>query len=87
MLTAAQGIRRLGSAALDFAWVACGRYEGYWEFNLAPWDIAAGRLLVTEAGGTVTDSTGGVATAADIVATNGHIHEGLRALVAAHRPA
>jgi myo-inositol-1(or 4)-monophosphatase len=48
------GIRRAGSAALDLSYVACGRYDGYWEFNLNPWDTAAGVLLVQEAGGTVT---------------------------------
>jgi myo-inositol-1(or 4)-monophosphatase len=48
------GIRRAGSAALDLSYVACGRYDGYWEFNLNPWDTAAGVLLVEEAGGTVT---------------------------------
>ncbi len=48
------GIRRLGSAALDFAWVACGRYDAYYERNLKPWDVAAGILFVTEAGGIVT---------------------------------
>ena len=52
------GIRRLGSAALDLAYVAAGRYEGYWEANLQMWDIAAGALLVTEAGGRVTDLHG-----------------------------
>lgn len=53
------GIRRAGSAALDLAYVAAGRLDGYWEFNLAPWDIAAGALMVQEAGGLVTDSLGG----------------------------
>ncbi|MBX4159289.1 hypothetical protein K4A07_19390, partial [Lactiplantibacillus plantarum] len=48
------GIRRLGSAALDFAWVAAGRYDAYYERNLKPWDVAAGILFVTEAGGRVT---------------------------------
>lgn len=48
------GIRRLGSAALDYAWVAAGRYDAYWERNLNPWDVAAGILLVTEAGGVIT---------------------------------
>ena len=86
IVTAAQGVRRMGSAALDLAWVACGRYEGYWEFRLSPWDIAAGRLLVTEAGGTVSDSQGGPATAADIVATNGSLHEQIRGIVERHRP-
>jgi len=51
-------VRRLGSAALDLAWVAAGRYQGYWEHGLAPWDAAAGVLLVTEAGGTVTGLDG-----------------------------
>ncbi|HHS99393.1 MAG TPA: inositol monophosphatase [Thiomicrospira sp.] len=53
------GIRRAGSAALDLAYVACGRVDGYWEFNLKPWDIAAGALIVKEAGGLSTDFTGG----------------------------
>jgi myo-inositol-1(or 4)-monophosphatase len=48
------GVRRFGSAALDLAWVAAGRFDGYWERNLKPWDVAAGLLLVKEAGGTVT---------------------------------
>ena len=48
------GIRRLGSAALDFAWVACGRYDAFWERNLQPWDVATGLLLITEAGGVVS---------------------------------
>lgn len=50
-----QGVRRMGSAALDLAYVASGRLDGYWETNLQPWDVAAGALLVTEAGGLVTD--------------------------------
>jgi myo-inositol-1(or 4)-monophosphatase len=52
-------IRRCGSAALDLAYVACGRYDGYWESGLKPWDIAGGELLVREAGGLVTDYSGG----------------------------
>jgi len=87
VLTAAQGVRRSGSACLDLAWVACGRYEGHWEFNLQPWDVAAGILLVTEAGGRVTDAAGGPPRPAEIVAANALLHEGLRALVADHRPA
>ena len=85
-LQAAQGVRRSGSACLDLAWVACGRYEGHWEFGLQPWDVAAGILLVVEAGGRVTDSYGGPPRAGDIVASNGGIHDELLALVAAHRP-
>ena len=53
------GIRRPGSAALDFAYVAAGRTDGFWELGLAPWDFAAGALLVTEAGGMVSDLAGG----------------------------
>lgn len=53
------GIRRAGSAALDLAYVACGRVDGYWELNLKPWDLAAGALIVMEAGGMVTDLVGG----------------------------
>jgi myo-inositol-1(or 4)-monophosphatase len=55
----ARGIRRLGSAALDLAWVAAGRLDGFWELHLSPWDVAAGAALVRAAGGRVTDMTGG----------------------------
>jgi len=55
----AQAIRRLGSAALDLCYVACGRFDGYWEKKLKPWDLAAGSLLVEEAGGRVSDLEGG----------------------------
>lgn len=55
----AHGLRRLGSAATDLAYVACGRYEGFFEFNLKPWDVAAGIVLIKEAGGIVTDGKGG----------------------------
>ena len=54
-----KGLRRAGSAALDLAYTACGRYDGFWEVGLKPWDVAAGALLVREAGGRVTDVTGG----------------------------
>ena len=54
-----QGMRRLGSAALDLAYVAAGRFEAYFEYNLKPWDVAAGALLVVEAGGRVADFHGG----------------------------
>jgi myo-inositol-1(or 4)-monophosphatase len=50
-----RGVRRLGAAALDLAWVACGRYDGYWEMGLAPWDVAAGTIIVREAGGVCED--------------------------------
>ena len=54
-INTARGVRRQGAAALDLAWTACGRYDGYWEMGLAPWDVAAGTLLVREAGGICTD--------------------------------
>ena len=70
------GIRRLGSAALDFAWVAAGRYDAFYERNLQPWDVAAGILFVTEAGGIVTtiDGEGRPETGAQILATNSDLH-------------
>ena len=71
------GVRRLGSAALDLAYVAAGRFDGYWELRLNPWDWAAGALLVREAGGQVTDFRGSeeVLVGADsLVATNGRVH-------------
>ncbi|HSL24728.1 MAG TPA: inositol monophosphatase family protein [Acidimicrobiia bacterium] len=79
VLTRVQGVRRLGSAALDLAWVACGRYEGYWEFGLKPWDVAAGMLLVTEAGGRVTSHRGLDYQMGDagVVASNALIHDSL----------
>jgi len=71
--------RRLGSAALDLSLVARGWFDGYWERKLKPWDLAAGVLLVVEAGGTVTDTRGGTFDphAGEVAATNGAIHEGL----------
>jgi myo-inositol-1(or 4)-monophosphatase len=77
VVTRVQGVRRAGSAALDLAYVAAGRLDGFWELKLKPWDMAAGMLLVEEAGGRVSDRTGqptDVYTNA-IVATNGHIHD------------
>jgi len=75
-----RGVRRFGSAALDLAYVAAGRFDGYWELRLAPWDLAAGMLLVREAGGTVTRVDGGpdvLRPPTSIAATNGLIHEEL----------
>jgi myo-inositol-1(or 4)-monophosphatase len=57
-MAGAAGVRRAGAAALDLASVACGRFEGFWEMQLSPWDIAAGTLLVREAGGVVTTFEG-----------------------------
>ena len=72
-------VRRLGAAALDLCLVARGAFDGYWERHLSPWDIAAGSLIVTEAGGTVTDTRGGPFDphSGEAVATNGAIHGGL----------
>jgi len=72
----AQAIRRCGSAALDLSYVACGRFDGFWELKLKPWDVAAGALMVSEAGGRVSDFEGREFTldAPGIVATNGRIH-------------
>jgi len=58
-MTHARGVRRLGSAATDLAYVACGRFDAFWEYDLKPWDVAAGAVIVKEAGGTVTDYKGG----------------------------
>jgi myo-inositol-1(or 4)-monophosphatase len=71
------GLRRAGSAALDLAYVACGRFDGFWEFNLNPWDTAAGVLLVREAGGTVSKFSGAEfeLNSREVLASNGLIHE------------
>jgi myo-inositol-1(or 4)-monophosphatase len=71
-----QGVRRSGSASLDLAHVACGRVDGYWERGLAPWDVAAGVLIVSEAGGQVTayDKGGFEINSGRVLATNGRIH-------------
>ncbi|EGO95319.1 MULTISPECIES: inositol monophosphatase family protein [unclassified Acidiphilium] len=75
------GVRRMGSASLDLAWTAAGRYDGYWELGTHLWDIAAGALMVREAGGYATAPDGGDALSGDIVAGNPHIHPRLRELV------
>lgn len=76
-------VRRLGSAALDLCWVACGRFDGFWEYNLNAWDIAAGYLIVLEAGGKVSDFSGEKYTVWDkeTLATNGKIHGQLRRVI------
>ncbi|MDQ2864871.1 MAG: inositol monophosphatase [Candidatus Eremiobacteraeota bacterium] len=72
----AQAVRRDGSAALDLAYTACGRFDGFWEFDLSPWDVAAGTLIVLEAGGRVTrvDGSPSSVDARSILASNGRIH-------------
>jgi myo-inositol-1(or 4)-monophosphatase len=73
----AQGVRRDGSAALDLAYVAAGRFEAFWEFDLKAWDVAAGALIVREAGGTVSAIDGATFAVANgsTLATNGRVHE------------
>jgi myo-inositol-1(or 4)-monophosphatase len=77
MAKKAQAIRRAGAAALDLAYVAAGRFDGFWELKLMPWDTAAGILMVGESGGTVSDILGKVwhLSSPDVVATNGLIHK------------
>lgn len=74
-MTNARGVRRLGSAATDLAYVACGRFDAFWEYDLKPWDVAAGAVIVKEAGGTVADFSGGndFLFGKEIIATNGLI--------------
>jgi len=70
-------MRRPGAASLDLAYIACGRYDAFWEFGLHPWDVAAGALIVEEAGGKVTDINGNQLDlfGKDILATNGTVHK------------
>jgi myo-inositol-1(or 4)-monophosphatase len=76
------GIRRFGAAALDLAWVAAGRFDGYWELGIKPWDMAAGLLLVREAGGYATDPTeADPRETGNVVAANTHLHTRLREAV------
>jgi myo-inositol-1(or 4)-monophosphatase len=73
-------VRRLGAAALDLAYVAAGRYDGFWEYGLQPWDVAAGWLLVREAGGYISepDGEGHPVSSGDVLAANDHLHGLLR---------
>jgi len=82
-LQAAQAVRRLGSAALDLCYVACGRFEGFWEQRLKPWDTAAGALIASEAGATVTTFSNQPYRLGDqeILVTNGHIHREMLGLL------
>ncbi len=80
------GVRRPGSAALDFAWLASGRFDGFWEFGLSAWDIAAGVLLIRQAGGTVSDIAGGEQhlQTGNVVAGSPDIHSALIELIKPH---
>jgi len=83
-----EDLRRAGAAALDLAWVACGRVDAFWEFGLKPWDVAAGSLLVEEAGGHVSNMDGTTLDigAAQILASNGRLHQYMIEAFAAIRP-
>lgn len=90
MMRHVQGVRRVGSAGLDLAWIAAGRLDVYWELRLKPWDVSAGLLLVEEAGGRITDLDGAAFDRArgDIVATcGGGVHEQVLAALSTLRPA
>jgi myo-inositol-1(or 4)-monophosphatase len=82
------GVRRFGAAALDLAWVGCGRFGCFFEFKLSPWDFAAGRLFVEEAGGQVTASDGRPLPLASssLLASNGRLHPQLVQLLSRHWP-
>jgi myo-inositol-1(or 4)-monophosphatase len=86
-LTRAQAIRRCGSAALDLCYVACGRFDGFWELKLKPWDQAAGALIVQEAGGRVSDFGGGAfdISGQECLASNGLVHEAMILVLALER--
>lgn len=83
----ARAVRRLGSAAIDLCYVAAGRLDGFWERDLKPWDVAGGALLVSEAGGTVTNFTGDDfrSRGRDVLASNGLIHQAMLDVITAHR--
>jgi myo-inositol-1(or 4)-monophosphatase len=76
MMNEVAGVRRFGAAALDLAWVAAGRYDAFWERALAPWDLAAGIVILREAGGIASDLSGGqnMLEGGTILASNGHLH-------------
>jgi myo-inositol-1(or 4)-monophosphatase len=82
------GVRRTGSAALDLAWVSCGRVDGFWEFGLKQWDVAAGSLIVQEAGGHVSNIDGSRLDlgGGQIIASNGRLHEQMIETIATMRP-
>ena len=87
MLVQTSGVRRAGSAALDLAYVACGRFDGFWEFGLQVWDMAAGCLLIQEAGGLITDfdNTQDYLATGNILAGNPNVHAQMLDVVAKHR--
>jgi myo-inositol-1(or 4)-monophosphatase len=86
LMKSSSGLRRLGSAAADLAYVACGRFEGFYEYGLNPWDVSAGTLIVKQAGGTVTDFKGGknFVFGRTLVSSNGIIHHELLNTIIKH---
>jgi len=80
---ATSGVRRFGSAALDLAYVAAGRYDGFWEFGLSPWDLAAGIVIIREAGGYISEIDGGheMLRSGNVLAANNHLHLPLGAMI------
>lgn len=86
LMRGTRGLRRMGSAALDLAYVACGRFDGFFEYSLNAWDVAAGAVLIAEAGGKVTDFAGGnnFLFGKEIIATNGRIHDQLQHIIQMH---
>jgi myo-inositol-1(or 4)-monophosphatase len=88
LMRSSRGIRRLGSAAVDLAYVACGRFDVFYEYGLNPWDVAAGTLIVKQAGGQVTDFDGGddYLFGKRIVASNGHTHNQFMTKIRQHFP-
>jgi myo-inositol-1(or 4)-monophosphatase len=87
-MTRAAGVRRVGSAARDLAFLACGRFDGVWEYQLNPWDVAAGIVLIREAGGFVTDFAGRPCGLDErrLLLTNGRIHQAMLAILGQHCP-
>lgn len=88
-LERARAVRRLGSAALDLSYVAAGRFEGFWEQHLKPWDVCAGALILEEAGGRITGTDGGhfETATAHLVASNGRIHDEMLTVIREYRAA
>jgi myo-inositol-1(or 4)-monophosphatase len=84
-VTRARGVRRFGSAALDLAWVACGRFDGFWESKLKPWDLAAGVLIAREAGAVASDLEGGgrILESGGIIAAGRRLHPSMVAVARA----
>ena len=86
LMKSCHGLRRLGSAAVDLAYTACGRFDGYYEYNLNPWDVAAGILIVRQAGGDVVNFNGGqeILNSRELLATNGKITEEMLETIKKH---